>query len=192
MKHATPMPIQCAVPASSRIDGHLQGAYFFDAWSVPAADHSLSALDYFVQAASETPGWVNALMALRNKAAALVGLKDLGGLSELRLPLAGAAYQPGDRVGIFTLIDNHPDEVLLGDKDKHLDVILSVHKSPPNDSGAVVVTITTVVHVNNLLGRLYMLPVAPIHRKIVPSIMRAIGRGSSGSSTVPTSKSVIS
>jgi hypothetical protein len=39
-----------------------------------------------------------------------------------------SAYKPGDRIGIFTLFEATDDEVLLGDRDKHLDVVLSVHK----------------------------------------------------------------
>ena len=39
----------------------------------------------------------------------------------------------------------------------------------------VAITITTVVHVNNLLGHLYMLPVAPMHRRIAPAVLAGLG-----------------
>ena len=86
----------------------------------------------------------------------------------------GHGADPGDRVGIFTLVANTFDEVLLSDKDKHLDVTLSIHRAVDANTGAVVVTVTTVVHVHNLLGRLYMLPVVPMHRIIAPSVLRAV------------------
>lgn len=37
-----------------------------------------------------------------------------------------ADYQPGDRVGIFTLISQPATEALLGDSDKHLNLVVSV------------------------------------------------------------------
>jgi hypothetical protein len=100
-----------------------------------------------------------------------VGLKDLGGLGMVDASKPEAAYQPGDRVGIFTLIATTPDEVLLGDKDKHLEVTLSVLRLPVDAQGQRMVAVSTVVQVHNWLGHLYMLPVAPIHRRIVPAVL---------------------
>jgi hypothetical protein len=89
--------------------------------------------------------------------------------------VAASDYQVGDRVGIFTLISNSANEVLLGDSDKHLNVVVSVHKQADSAHQGVTVTVTTVVHVHNWLGRLYMLPVTPAHKVIARSIVRAIG-----------------
>ncbi|WP_396433109.1 DUF2867 domain-containing protein [Limnohabitans sp.] len=41
--------------------------------------------------------------------------------------------------------------------------------------GCAVLTVSTVVHMHNVLGRLNMLPVAPVHKLIVPSVMRVLG-----------------
>ena len=114
-------------------------------------------------------------MALRNRVVSPFGLKNLGGMSRIDAAKKESEYKPGDRVGIFTLISRSANEVLLGDKDKHLDVVVSVHKRVEGESGATVVTVTTVVHVKNWLGRLYMLPVAPAHRVIARSMVRAVG-----------------
>ena len=166
----------CQAPPQSAVAARLAGAHFHDAWSVVAAEPGLSALGQFLRAAAATPGWVNVLMSIRNQAAAAIGLKNLGGLGSVGRMKAEADYQPGDRVGIFTLIENTPQEVLMGDNDKHLEVVLSVHRALPSASGETIVTVTTVVHIHNLLGRLYMLPVAPLHKIIAPSVLQAIGR----------------
>lgn len=64
------------------------------------------------------------------------------------------------------------DEIILGDSDKHLDVKVSVCKIAQD--GRQSVAVTTVVHIHNLLGRIYMLFVAHVHRLIVPaSLVRA-------------------
>ncbi len=167
-------PFKSQAPSSSRIASHLPGASFHDAWAVPAGDPRLSALGQFLKAFAATPRWVNACMSLRNRLGSVVGLKDLGAFDALDPARPAADYRSGERVGIFTLIENGFDEALLGDQDRHLDVTLSLHRAVAADSGAVVVTVTTVVHVHNLLGRLYMLPVAPMHRIIAPAVLRAV------------------
>ncbi|MFP8776963.1 DUF2867 domain-containing protein [Hydrogenophaga sp. RWCD_12] len=167
-------PTATQPPAGSRIAGRIAGADFHDAWSIDAADPSLSALGQFLKAVQTTPRWVETCMTLRNRAVQLVGLKNLGELSEINPAKPDADYQPGDRVGIFTLFEKTPDEVLLGDRDKHLDVVLSVHCDRPAGQ-PVRVTVTTVVHTKNRLGRLYMLPVKPMHKLIAPTVLRAIG-----------------
>ena len=84
--------------------------------------------------------------------------------------------RPGDRAGLFTLVSNSADEVLLGDRDAHRDVVVSVHRHVVPADGSTIVTVTTVVHVHTLLGRLYRVPVRPMHRVIVRAMVRAVGR----------------
>ena len=163
------------VPESSLIARRLPGAHFQDAWSVEPADPGLCAMEYFLKAAQATPAWVNHLMSMRNRVVAQLGLKDLGHLRGFNPDKPLGEYQPGDRIGIFTLLENQVDEVVLGNTDQHLDVALSVHRGRDPKSGRVVLTVSTVVHIHNLLGRLYMLPVAPVHKLIVPSVMRVLG-----------------
>lgn len=165
---------ETAAPANSSITKLLDGADFVDAWCIEADGISLSALDHYLDAVKHTPHWIEVCMTLRNRIAALVGLKNLGNLSTLSSTKVASAYQGGDRVGIFTLFENTFDEALLGDKDKHLNVYVSVHRQRAAEAGRVVVTVTTVVHIKNLLGRIYMLPVKPMHRLIAPAILRAI------------------
>ena len=172
-----PRAILSAVPPESAINARLAGAYFFDCYVIYVPDTTPAALSYFLTALANTPPWVNSLMALRNKIVRFVGLKDLGGLGDLNPSRPASAYAPGDRVGIFTLISNSPNEALLGDHDKHLDVVISVYKHPPNQSGAQSISVTTVVHIHNLLGRIYMLPVTPLHKLIAPAVLNRIMGG---------------
>ncbi|KQV51272.1 MULTISPECIES: DUF2867 domain-containing protein [unclassified Duganella] len=156
-----------AAPAGSQASLLLPGAYFHDCYQIAAPDADICALELYLQVVGQTPGWVNRLMAVRNRLAGLVGLKNLGHLGALRTAKPLTGYRVGDRVGIFSLLYLSPDEVLLGDSDKHLDVVLSVCKAP---QGAV--SVTTVVHIHNWLGRLYMLPVAPLHKIIVKTMLK--------------------
>jgi hypothetical protein len=107
-----------------------------------------------------------------------VGLKNLGTLSQVDAARPSRDYQAGERVGIFTLFENSFDEVLLGDRDKHLDVVLSVYRRLLPSGDAVEITLSTIVHVKNTLGRLYMLPVKPAHRIIAPAVLARIADAS--------------
>ncbi|MCP5264878.1 MAG: DUF2867 domain-containing protein [Burkholderiaceae bacterium] len=168
-------PINSSAPTNSKIESLLAGAYFHDAWAISAAMPDLDALGQFLRVASTTPKWIDRLMKLRNRLVGLVGLKDLGGISGIDRSRLSSDYRPGERVGIFTLIENTEKEALLGDDDKHLNVVVSVHKALDPHTGDTIVTVTTVVHVKNWLGRIYMLPVAPAHRVIARTMVKAVG-----------------
>ena len=164
-----------APPCSSKIQHILESADFYDAWEVRAAEPLLTPLEQFLRVASKTPKWVDSLMVLRNKVVSPFGLKDLGRLSSISPNKSSRDYVAGDRVGIFTLIEQSENEVLLGDEDEHLKVVLSLYQTPLGNKQTQV-TMTTVVHVKNMLGHLYMLPVKPAHHVIAKSMTKLIGK----------------
>lgn len=163
------------VPSDIAISRSVAGADFMDCYAVPIGPNAPSALAIFLQVASRTPGWVNRLMALRNQVAARIGLKNLGHLNAIQASRSADDYRVGDRVGIFTILHLSDDEVILGDSDKHLDVKVSFCKI--TDAGHSLVAVSTVVHLHNLLGHVYMLIVAPIHRRIVPATLARLETG---------------
>lgn len=156
------------VPAKSILRTELDTAYFCDCFEMPIKSNNRTALELYLGAVRHTPKWINFLMRLRNRVVALFGLKDLGQLSDVETAKDPASYKVGDRVGIFSIISMTDQEVVLGDTDKHLNAQVSVYKN--SDSGHRV-SITTMVHVNNLLGRVYLFFVVPVHKVIVPSML---------------------
>lgn len=163
---------ETAIPAASQLNAELAGAYFHDCWQTTVPPHRRTAMEMYLDAVRQTPGWVNFLMTLRNRGVALFGLKNLGSLNGLRAGKAAADYQPGDRAGIFKVLRVSDDEVILGDDDRHLRVQVSVCKL--RDGGQDAVAVSTVVHLHGLLGRIYMIPVAPMHKLIVPAVLRRL------------------
>ena len=168
-------PVKTTPPRHSKAESLARDAYFYDAWAIPAANPALDPLEQFLRVLRATPPWVDHLMVLRNRVVGLLGLKDLGELSGVDVAKPSVAYVEGERVGIFTLIEKGECEVLLGDDDKHLNVVVSVHKEENASSGETIVTVSTVVHVKNWLGRMYMLPVAPAHHVIARAMTKKIG-----------------
>lgn len=161
------------VPAASEIAKQLSGADFFDCYEMPLDHAGRSALEIYLGVIGKTPAWVDFLMGMRNRVVMLFGLKNLGSLGAIRQNKPAAEYRIGDRIGIFTLLSNSADEVIMGDSDKHLDVKISICKLVHD--GKQTVASTTVVHIHNLLGRVYMLFVVPLHRRIVPAMLASAG-----------------
>jgi hypothetical protein len=160
------------VPAFSALRGSLGTAYFYDCYTVELPPDDRSPLELYLSVASRTPRWIEILMGVRNKIVAQLGLKDVGAFGAIEKSKSAHAYRVGDQAGIFKLLEIHEKEVVLGEKDKHLDVKISVAKQ--NLPGSTSVSVSTVVHVHNAMGRLYMLLVTPAHRIIAPAAISKV------------------
>ncbi len=124
-------------------------------------------LELYLSVVSQTPRWGDALMGLRNRVVAQLGLKHMGALSAIDRGKPASAYAVGDQAGIFELLEVHPNEVILGETDTHLDVKVSVARQ--DKPGGTAVSVSTVVHVHNALGRVYTFFVGPAHKIIAPA-----------------------
>jgi hypothetical protein len=164
-----PNIVAIEVPSASDIGTQLQGADFFDCYEMPLEHAGFSALKIYLDAISKTPVWINFLMATRNRVVSLFGLKNLGHLGAFQKNKPSSDYRVGDRIGIFTLLSLSYNEIILGDADKHLDVKVSLCKLVLGHHESV--AITTVVHIHNFLGRVYMFFVVPFHKIIVPAVL---------------------
>jgi hypothetical protein len=158
-----------AIPKDSEISKDLKGSYYSDSYSFHTKPENRISLQVWLNHASNIPAWVNFLMATRNRMVSILGLKNIGQIGDLDPHKPISDYKVGDRVGIFNLLFLSDKEVILGDSDKHLDVKVSIHKVNIESDE---VSISTVVHVHNMLGKLYMLFVKPMHKLIVPSSIK--------------------
>jgi hypothetical protein len=162
MNIVTPIiPIARAVPlpANCQLAPTQHDADFADAYETLVPKSDLSATEIYCAVMRQTPGWVDALMWLRNRVVQPLGLKDAGVISNV--PAArNAIAVPGQRIGLFEVVSVSANELVLQDDDKHLLVQLSVLKQS-NDATHDKLTISTVVHIHNTLGRVYMAFVGP-------------------------------
>ncbi|MES2318910.1 MAG: DUF2867 domain-containing protein [Pseudomonadota bacterium] len=117
------------------------------------------------------PGWIGKLAILRDLIVSVFGLKT----AEHLATLAGEAK--ANRVGIFKVYSTSETEIVLGEDDKHLDFRASfLCTSGPAPESSRLLTVSTVVHCHNLLGRAYILVIAPFHRMVVKA---SLGRAAS-------------
>lgn len=157
----------CKVPSFSSLQPQLSTAYFHDCYELVMPLDGRSPLALYLSVVSHTPRWVDALMTIRNKVVAVMGLKDMGPMRGIDQSKPAHAYRVGDQAGIFKVMALHDGELILGEADKHLDVKVSVAKQ--DGPARTTVFVSTVVHVHNPMGRLYMFFVAPAHRIIAPA-----------------------
>lgn len=153
------MQVQPVQPGDS-VRALLPGASFADAYSLTVAE-PLDAMTAARRAFERTPAWIGALMALRNRAVAPLGLKTV----------ASETLDASKMIGFFPLISATPDRVVAGLDDRHLDFRVALD-TVPLGGGRTQVTAATVVRTRNRWGRLYLAAVLPFHRVIVPAMLR--------------------
>jgi len=159
---------QVALPAQSAVTTLYESTNLADAFSIQlpfGASADPDALWRFLVA--QQPSWIGWLTNLRDAIVACFGLKTAKQLATL------SSDANADRIGIFRVYGKSETEIVLGEDDKHLDFRLSVLRTPdlsPTLGGQL--TVSTVVHCHNLLGRAYILVIAPFHRLVVKASLR--------------------
>ena len=157
-----------ALPEQSSVAGLYDSTSLVDAFAVrlplgTAADPDV--LWRFVM--SQQPFWIGWLTNFRDAIVACFGLKTARRLASL------SDEADDDRIAFFRVYSRSESEIVLGEDDRHLDFRLSVLRSP--DSSSTLggqLTVSTVVHCHNFLGRAYIWFIAPFHRLVVKASLR--------------------
>lgn len=157
-----PLPPESAI-ANAYASLNLADAYSIELPSGTSTNPELLARFIF---AHQAP-WIGRLMAVRDTLVAGFGLKTAKHLATLDTGSAAG------RIGIFKIYSTSPTEIVLGEDDRHLDFRLSVLCSGGAKRR---LTLSTVVHCHNRLGRLYIFLIAPFHRLVVQSSLRSAAR----------------
>jgi len=143
-------------------DALLAGAQFIDAYRVAVDGNTLDARKAAVKMFARGPRWIEALVNLRNLIVAPFGLKKSG----------EGEPASGGMIGIFPVVSETPDRLVVGFNDKHQDFRVVVDVAA-RDAGQDV-TITTLVKTHNWLGRTYLRLILPFHRLIARAMLRQI------------------
>jgi Protein of unknown function (DUF2867) len=142
----------------------LPGAQFMDAYRIEIEGATLTAREAAVAMFARSPGWIEALLALRNLMVAPFGLKTSG------------KDEPasGGMIGLFPVVSETPARLVAGFDDRHLDFRVIVEVRPAG--GGQQITSTTLVLTHNWLGRAYLWTILPFHRLIVRTLLRQATR----------------
>ncbi len=155
--YPTPVPF----PAQSSVAQVYQSVQLADAFAIrlpPGASDDPEVLARFMF--THQPAWIGMLMRVRDALVTAFGLKTGKHLATL------ATAARAERVGIFKIYSKNATEIVVGEDDRHLDFRVSVMCTNAE------LTVSTVVHCHNRLGRGYLLLIAPFHRMVVKASLR--------------------
>lgn len=113
------------------------------------------------QTVGTIPRWARVLMGLRNLIVRPFGLKT---------ELADADRQAGDTIGLFPILEETADRIVLGVDDRHLDFRIVIEREACVKS--VRIRATTLVQRHNVFGKIYIAVVTPFHKLIVSSALK--------------------
>ncbi|MCO6184897.1 DUF2867 domain-containing protein [Rhizobium sp. L1K21] len=137
---------------------HLAGANWADAFVVLTEKADLSAPEAAKRVFErKQPGWITALMTLRDRLGRLIGLKSAG----------HSEYQ--EKLGIFPILEARDDCVVLGFDDWHLDFRIVVETR--NKGEATEVQTATLVKRKHWIGYVYIFLITPFHKMIVKRLL---------------------
>jgi hypothetical protein len=136
-----------------------------DAYRLVVNEQTLDAATAACRMFGRASWWIRGLMMVRNFAVAPFGLKTG----------RDRKVSACRRIGLFPVLAETPERVVLGLDDKHLDFRVAVDVVALGN-GQQQVTATTLVRTHNLLGRIYLAAVLPFHRVIVPAMLTQAGK----------------
>lgn len=152
-------------PADSLLLPYYQQANLVDSFNLKLAPGDTHDITQLAQAVIGHPApWFKALLALRDKSVALLGIKTS---SQLR---AESGEIAGEKIDFFSVLRVSEHEIILGEDDSHLDFRLSILRRKGAVSDELIAT--TVVHCHNLLGRSYLRVIKPFHKLVVKENLR--------------------
>lgn len=156
-----------AEPVESAIAAWFPGAYLLDTYSATMAGaHSESMLSITQLIFRTQPAWMRALMMIRDVAVSPFGIRT-SAQREKEMPSA-------EGYGFFYVMDESPNEIVLGADDRHLDFRLSIMRRATGTDTELL--ITTAVQVNNWLGRIYIQTIRPFHHLLVQRTLLRVVR----------------
>lgn len=153
---------QVPIPAGSLAARYLPADYadaFECACSLPA---TVTPDDIQRSFWTTMPGWVAALMKLRNRLVRPFGLE--GDNDKTKEEMTALVLNG--------VTDRSETETVTAKDDKHLKFYFSVRIVREPEHGRARVTVCTVVHMHNKLGKAYFSIIKPFHRAIVKSTLK--------------------
>ena len=135
----------------SPLHAHMAPGDFLDCYTVAKDIPAREAAEII----TAFPPWARMLVVLRN-----LLLRPFGLLTE--------GPGEGEKLGLFPITAETPDEVIAGFDDRHLDFRVSVRSADGQ------VSLATWVHPHNMGGRIYLAVIMPFHILIARNALKRV------------------
>ena len=164
----------CRRPPDSIIGESFSKTDYADTYKVPVYNCQDYSIDYLTALFfTSMPLWINGLMSLRNSLVKLWGLRGAN-VRHLNEPDRSIHYEIGSKAVLFRVHDRNDVEIVLAENDKHLNFRTSLLVVRGNDKKQGYLYCTTIVHYNNIFGKLYFFPVKPFHQLIIKAMLKIV------------------
>ncbi len=161
------------LPPNSIINESFGKSDYIDTYKVPIHNNQNFSIDYITALFfTSLPSWIKNLLSFRNFLVKYFGLKG-GDINKLQEPDKSIYYSVGSEAVIFKVHSRNENEIVMADNDKHLNFRTSI-LIEKTDKGYDYLYSATIVHYNNILGRLYFLPVKPFHKMIIKTMLKIV------------------
>lgn len=177
----TKMPVAAVravpFPSESKLKSSYKSAYFIDAFAISLSEHQNLKSgkkhnpDALARALFGTsPRWFWLLMWIRDRVVSIFGVKTS---TEIQAEAEKAGIET---ISMFPIISRAENEIIIGEKDRHLDFQTSIlirenqliaAGYADDDGKGKEMVVTTVVHCHGLLGKAYITIIKAFHVLIV-------------------------
>lgn len=166
---------QNKIPEDSILKKHEKSFHYIDSFQsqnlIMSTDNDVISIGRLFLTSG--PKWADSLMLIRDKVVGIFGLKTSEKLTAEERNPDNFIFQVGEQLDIFKVYAKTENELVLGDDDKHLSFRVSLLLDcKNNDIEKKKIMITTTVEYKNIFGRIYFLPVKPIHQLIVKGTLK--------------------
>ena len=117
------------------------------------------------------PKWFKFLLNLRNTIASIFGLKT-GKIENVYENPEKLNFKQGKSIGDIFIFLKEKNHLIAELKDKHLDFRFSILIS--QEDGITKVSLSTIVKIYNIFGKVYFFLITPFHRLIIPNILKRL------------------
>tara|TARA_R110002094_G_scaffold221063_1_gene194506 strand:+ start:676 stop:1194 length:519 start_codon:yes stop_codon:yes gene_type:complete len=156
------------LPSDSGLHALYRPGDFLDCYSVVLSPPDPPLAEILQYLLIEMPGWARMLMRIRDGIVRVFGIRtsqDFPQDNRFRRVLT-----VGDHVGFMEVRAITETEIILGQDDRHLDFRVTIYREPGTGGQ---VSLATLVHRHNWIGRLYLALIMPFHILIVKSRLAA-------------------
>ena len=117
------------------------------------------------------PKWFKFLLNFRNAIVSIFGLKT-GKIKNVYENLGKLNFQQDQSIGNIFILLKDKNHLIAELKDKHLDFRFSILIRQVD--GITKVSLSTIVKINNIFGKVYFFLITPFHRLIIPNILNRL------------------
>lgn len=159
------------LPKDSRLHGFFRKGDFLDCYSVQLGRHNLPIDQIAQHIFIGLPAWIDTLLFLRDCTVGPFGLKKTTDLP--RDTTIRERVKAGEAINFFPVQSVEEDEIILGEEDRHLDFKIAVFRDREKPGR---ISLATLVHTHNRLGRTYLRLISSFHVLIVNARLAALAK----------------